>query len=138
MLNNIDDLALQFTLDNLSNKIHFMENEIIFSVRLSLLREELGISKKDVAQKLNIDQSTYGKYELSKRQPDYDTLLKLASFFNVSVDYLLGRTENRTSDNINDYKPDNAKAMLRDIAKLTDEQKEIVNRLMKEFLNEKK
>ena len=107
----------------------------MFSDRLSQLRKELGMTKKDVAEKLNIDQSTYGKYELSKRQPDYDTLIKLASFFDVSVDYLLGRIEDR---NPGSNYPADAKAMLRDIAKLTDEQKEIVKRLIKELINDKK
>lgn len=51
------------------------------------------MTKKEVAELLKIDQSTYGKYELGKRQPDSEMLKKLADIFNTSVDYILGRTE---------------------------------------------
>jgi len=109
----------------------------VFSTRLAKLREELGLTRKEVAEKLNIDQTTYGKYELSKRQPDYDTLQKIASFFNVSVDYLLGRTNVRNSNNnIDEDFPDDVKVLMRSVSKLTDKQKEIVKRLVQEFINE--
>lgn len=64
--------------------------------RLEELRTEKRMTKKEVADYLQIDQSTYGKYELGKRQPDYETLDKLANLFNVSVDYILCRTNIRT------------------------------------------
>ncbi len=67
----------------------------MLSERLILLREEKGITKKAIAMHLKIDQSTYGKYELDKREPDYETLLKLADFYEVSVDFLLGRSDIR-------------------------------------------
>jgi len=109
----------------------------VFSTRLAQLREELGLTRKEVAEKLNIDQTTYGKYELSKRQPDYDTLQKIASFYNVSVDYLLGRTNVRNSNNNTDEDfPDDVKVLMRSVSKLTDKQKEIVKRLVQEFINE--
>lgn len=60
--------------------------------RLEELRKKKGMTRKDVADHLEIDQSTYGKYELGKRAPDYEILDKLANLFNVSTDYLLGRT----------------------------------------------
>mgnify|MGYP000897563935 CR=1 FL=1 len=61
--------------------------------RLEELRTGKKLTKKEVATFLKIDQSTYGKYELGKRQPDYDTLSKLAELFCVSTDYLLGLTD---------------------------------------------
>ena len=61
--------------------------------RLEELRTEKKLTKKEVAAFLKINQSTYGKYELGKREPDYDTLTKLAELFCVSTDYLLGRTD---------------------------------------------
>ena len=109
----------------------------MFSTRLAQLREELGLTRKEVAEKLNIDQTTYGKYELSKRQPDYDTLQKISSFYNVSVDYLLGRTNVRNSNNnVDEDFPDDVKVLMRSVSKLTDKQKEIVKRLVQEFINE--
>ena len=109
----------------------------MFSTRLAQLREELGLTRKEVAEKLNIDQTTYGKYELSKRQPDYDTLQKISSFYNVSVDYLLGRTNVRNSNNnVDEDFPDDVKVLMRSVSKLTDKQKEIVKRLVQEFISE--
>lgn len=61
--------------------------------RLEELRKKMKMTKKEVAGLLNIDQSTYGKYELGKREPDSEMLKKLADIFNTSVDYILGRTE---------------------------------------------
>lgn len=69
--------------------------------RLKQLREERNLSKIEIAKCLNISQSTYGKYELGKRKPDIDTLERLAVFFNVSIDYLLGKTNIRNR-NVND------------------------------------
>lgn len=63
----------------------------MIGMRLRELREAKGLSRKAVAEKINIDQTTYGKYELNKREPDSETLKKLADFFEVTVDYLLGR-----------------------------------------------
>lgn len=60
--------------------------------RLKELRNEKDILQKDVANYLNITTSAYGFYEQGKRTPDSETLTKLANFFEVSVDYLLGRT----------------------------------------------
>lgn len=63
--------------------------------RLKKLRKERGLLQKDIAQILNITTSAYGYYEQDKRDPDTKTLRILADFYNVSVDYLLGRTNIR-------------------------------------------
>lgn len=65
--------------------------------RLKDLRNELKLTQDDLAKKLNIPRGTYAHYELDKRQPDNDTLVKLADFFKVSIDYLFERTEKRTT-----------------------------------------
>ncbi|MEK4702013.1 helix-turn-helix transcriptional regulator [Solibacillus sp. FSL R7-0668] len=59
--------------------------------RLRSLREGKGLSQKELADKLNINRSTYARYETSSTQPDYDILNAVANFYDVSVDYLLGR-----------------------------------------------
>jgi transcriptional regulator with XRE-family HTH domain len=66
-----------------------------FPIRLRKLREENGWYQKDVASKLGITVSAYGYYEQGKREASYETLTKLAEIFDTSVDYLLGRTEER-------------------------------------------
>lgn len=63
-----------------------------FSTMIKQLREERGLSQKDVAEYLGITRQAIASYELAKREPDYDILHKLADFFGVSADYLLGRS----------------------------------------------
>ncbi|MCK8825363.1 helix-turn-helix domain-containing protein [Fuchsiella alkaliacetigena] len=65
--------------------------------RLKELRKKEELSQRELAKKLNLSGSTIGMYEAGKRKPDSDTLQKIASFFDVSVDYLLGRTNERKS-----------------------------------------
>ena len=62
-----------------------------FSKTIKLLREENHLSQKDIAEYLGITRQAVASYELAKREPDYAVLKKLADFFGVSVDYLLGR-----------------------------------------------
>ena len=62
--------------------------------RLISLRQSLGINKAEAARKLNISAMGYGRYESGEREADYQTLIRLADYFNVSIDYLLERTEN--------------------------------------------
>lgn len=59
--------------------------------RLTNLRESEGWSKTYVANRLNLNLSTYANYEYGNREPDFETIGKLADLFNVSADYLLGR-----------------------------------------------
>lgn len=75
----------------------------MFAERLKKLRSEKGVMQKDVADYLGISSSAYGFYEQSKRQPDNETLQKLADYFNVSVDYLLGRSDIRNVPFSADY-----------------------------------
>ena len=64
--------------------------------KLRELREEKGISQLKLAMDLNMNQNSISRYETEKREADYNTLIRFADYFNVSVDYLLGRTENKT------------------------------------------
>ncbi|KJS23119.1 MAG: hypothetical protein VR72_02835 [Clostridiaceae bacterium BRH_c20a] len=69
-----------------------------FGDRIKLLREEMDISRDDLAKKIGVTYHAMSKYEISEREPDFELLNKLAKFFNVSVDYLLGRTSIRNSN----------------------------------------
>jgi len=60
--------------------------------KLETLREERELTKKAVATKLGIHESTYGKYELGKREPNLEMLTALATIFDCSTDYILGLT----------------------------------------------
>lgn len=57
---------------------------------LKLLRANAGLNQRDMAQKLNIAKATYAHYESGRSEPSIDTLIKLADYFNCSIDYLLG------------------------------------------------
>ncbi|MBS5479702.1 MAG: helix-turn-helix transcriptional regulator [Clostridiales bacterium] len=62
--------------------------------RLRNLREDRDLSQKDMAEVLNVAQTTYSDYELEKINIPLNTLKQLAIFFNTSIDYLLELTDN--------------------------------------------
>ena len=64
-------------------------------MRLKLLRKELGISQLKLAMDLNMNQNSISRYETGEREADYATLIKFADYFDVSIDYLLERTDRR-------------------------------------------
>ena len=68
----------------------------MFRTRLRELRENAGYkSQQAFADAFGVAQSTVGGWEAGKREPNYATTLKLANFFHVSVDYLLGQTDQK-------------------------------------------
>lgn len=67
----------------------------MFSIRLKELREEQGFSQYSLANELGIAQSTIGNWEAGKREPNLEMIIRLADFFKVSTDYLLGRTDDK-------------------------------------------
>jgi transcriptional regulator with XRE-family HTH domain len=68
--------------------------------RIALLREKNGLTQEELSAKLGISRAALSHYETNRREPDYNTLQKIADFFEVSIDYLLGRTDDpkRTMD----------------------------------------
>ena len=62
--------------------------------RLKELRKQRRISQIKLAMDLNTTQNTISRYENEIREADYRMLIQFADYFNVSIDYLLGRTEN--------------------------------------------
>ena len=60
------------------------------------LRNSCGLTQAEMAEKIGISRSTIGMYETGAREPDFETLEKIADFFNVDIDYLLGRTDKTT------------------------------------------
>lgn len=67
-----------------------------FNKYLKMEREKKGISQKDFAIQIGLIPDTYRKYEKGTREPDFDTLIKIAEYYNCSTDYLLGRYSNTT------------------------------------------
>jgi len=63
-------------------------------MRLKQLRTERGLSQVRLAMELSVSQHTISRYETGEREADYATLIRIADYFDVSVDYLLERTDN--------------------------------------------
>ena len=65
-----------------------------FAERLQLLREKHQLSKQELSSILGMARMSYFRYEKGERMPTYEILLQIANYFDVSVDYLVGRTDN--------------------------------------------
>lgn len=69
-----------------------------FASNLQDLREDRDISRKELAAALSISVSTLGMYEQGRREPSIGMLVKIADYFNVSIDSLIGRNYERVAD----------------------------------------
>ncbi|MDB8591249.1 helix-turn-helix transcriptional regulator [Streptococcus salivarius] len=104
-----------------------------FSERLKELRKQAHLTQVELASKLGIVQSSYADWERGKKKPTQDNLVKIAQVLNVSVDYLVGNSEEK-SDEL-----DNIELLFRMNSKgLTEEEKEIFKKELIEFMEERK
>jgi transcriptional regulator with XRE-family HTH domain len=104
-----------------------------FSERLAELRKKHKMTQQELANKLGVSRGTIGMYEIGQREPDAETLKKIADFFNTTTDYLLGRTDDpnppeKTIDDeimsiMREMGPDVA-IMFYDLKGMTDDEKE--------------
>ena len=112
------------TLDFLLGKTE-EEDPTMFRIRLKELREKAGYSQYSFAEKFGVSQSTVENWEAGAREPNFDTMQRLADFFGVSVNYLLGResksidtkkelahTERTLSDVLKDYADPDTETLL--------------------------
>lgn len=68
----------------------------MFNNRLKSLREDNDLTQEELAKQLNITRTALSNYETAFREPSYAILIKIADYFNVSLDYLLCRTDKFT------------------------------------------
>jgi len=66
-----------------------------FGERLKLLRQSKNITQGEIAKIFNTTERGYRNYEINKSTPNYETLIALANYFNVSLDFLCGRSETK-------------------------------------------
>lgn len=92
-------------------------------LRLRELRKQKGITMKQLGEIVGVGESTISQYENGKRQPDYDTINQFADYFGVSVDYLLGRTDEK-SPSLDEQLEGVEFALFGEIKELTNEQKQ--------------
>ncbi len=85
----------------------------MFGDRLRKLRKDRHLTQKSLAAELSISRSALSLYESNKREPDFDTLTKIADFFDTSLDYLLSR--DREANPESDYTvPDYVQDIIKD------------------------
>ncbi|WP_239614285.1 helix-turn-helix domain-containing protein [Cohnella mopanensis] len=68
--------------------------------RLRELRLRRKISQEEVARHIGITRSAYSHYEINNRQPVYDTLIKLAAYFDVSLDFIIGGSQSKAKNEL--------------------------------------
>ena len=104
-----------------------------FSERLKELRKKSNFTQVEVAEKLGISQPADASWERGVKKPTQENLIKISQVLNVTVDYLLGNSEEK-SDEL-----DNIELLFRMNSKgLTDEEKEIFKKELIEFMEERK
>jgi transcriptional regulator with XRE-family HTH domain len=80
--------------DDYTIMVYLLQEEVFDMFRLKILREQRHLSQVFLGMELGMSQNTISRYETGAREADYDTLIAFADYFQVSIDYLLGRTEN--------------------------------------------
>jgi len=107
-------------------------------IRITELRKQAGMSQFQLAKVLDIATSTLGMYETGKREPSLKVLNRIASYFNVSTDYLLGRPEKKTgttkSDKIEDMLDS---AMTFDGKPLSNNDRNVIRGMIEAYLKNK-
>lgn len=104
-----------------------------FSERLKKLRKDTGLTQVDVASKMGISQQAYASWERGVKKPTQDNLVKIAQILNVSVDYLVGNSQETLGE------LDNIELLFRMNSKgLTEEEKETFKKELIEFMEERK
>ena len=67
----------------------------ILAERLHSLRKERNLTQADISKEIDISLNSYRRYERNEREPDAPTLARMADFYGVTLDYLVGRSEER-------------------------------------------
>ena len=104
-----------------------------FAERLKELRKKANFTQVEVAEKLGISQPAYASWERGVKKPTQENLVKIAQVLNVSVDYLVGNSEEKADE------LDNIELLFRMNSKgLTEEEKEVFKKELIEFMEERK
>lgn len=109
---------------------------------LILCRKVANKTQKEMAEIFGISRQAYANYEIGNREPDFETLNKIANYFNVSTDYLLGRTdeprikEKPTKDDDLDGLSEDEKLFIDLLRKIPDADRPAVDRVIRAFVQE--
>lgn len=106
-----------------------------FSERLKNLRKQAHLTQVDVAGKLGISQQAYASWERGIKKPTQENLVKISQVLNVSIDYLVGNSD----ENLKEDELDNVELLFRMNSKgLTEKEKKIFKKELIEFMEERK
>lgn len=113
---------------------------MLLAERIKELREKKDLSQKQLAGILHISQSSISEYESGNQQPPIEMLMQLADFFDVNIDYLLGRTNisislNRLTEKISTR---SGEIPVNDLFTLNNNEKEIIGLLIQSYSHYKK
>lgn len=104
-----------------------------FAERLKELRKQANLTQVELAKRLGIGQSSYADWERGRKKPTQENLVKISQVFSVSIDYLVGNSEEKSND------LDNVELLFRMNSKgLSKEEKEIFKKELIEFMEERK
>lgn len=101
--------------------------------RLRELRLRRNISQEEVARNIGITRSAYSHYEINNRQPVYDTLIKLAAYFDVSLDYVVGGVPNAAKPET--FDTSDSAQILELLQNMDEDQRQATLRLMHELVS---
>ncbi|GGK20920.1 hypothetical protein GCM10010965_12520 [Caldalkalibacillus thermarum] len=116
-------------------------SENVLGKRLRKLREKRGLSQKEAAKRFGISNFALSRYENGTANPDPDLIAKFSEFYDVSSDYILGRTDNPagviredgSETDVYQMLMENDKSLTLNGKPLTDEQKEILSIVMEKL-----
>ena len=110
----------------------------MLEIRLKELRNKANITQKELAEAINTSQQNIAFYEKGERKPKHDMVEKLANFFNVSIDYLLGKTDFPDPDLDVDIDTAIDNSVAYDGTPITDNDREIIKNFLKDYFSNKK
>ena len=99
---------------------------------LKHLRKEAGISQQKLADAIRVSQPSINKYENHNIEPDIDILIRMADYFHTTVDYLVGRTQERNPSPAIPMK-ENERKILFEYRRLSEEQQKVVDLLLESY-----
>lgn len=113
-----------------------------FGDNLRVLRAQKKISQKEIGELIGVTSQAISRWENNETQPDNEALLKLAKYFNVTTDYLLGATNENLKNDKSNFDNELDEALFSKAKDLTEEEKKavlsVINAIKKEFDEENK
>lgn len=112
-----------------------MTEQESFIKRLYILLEETNTTQRELAKKIKVTEVTISRYLSGERIPRMEIINKIAKYFGVSVDYLLGRTDNKQTNKKTDIE---FSAFYESYKELDEEHKNVLRTMLKAFVDSKK